>query len=64
MTFHIASRMAFCDPKAIGWSSDSGDILSHEGPLTASQFAHLMNSGVLRSDEEIAAEDRRQAKEG
>lgn len=60
MTYHIAEQMAYSEPKEVGWSSNGNHPMSHDKPLTESQFHFLLACGVLRTDEEVAENDRRE----
>lgn len=62
MSYEIAKRSAFAWPVPVGWSSTGNHPMSHDKPLTESQFYHLLHSGVLRTDEEIKKADRRERK--
>lgn len=64
MKFEIARQVAFAQPVPVGWSSNGDHPMSHDKPLTEQQFLHLRNCGVLRSDKEVRAADKREREEG
>lgn len=56
----IAQQVAYAAPKRVGWSSNGDHPMSHDKPLTESQFLFLLHCGVLRTDEEVEAADKRE----
>lgn len=55
--FSIARQCAFAKPVAVGWSSTGNHPMSHDAPLTESQFYNLLHCGVLRTNAEITEAD-------
>lgn len=58
--FSVARRMAFAEPTPVGWSSMGDHPMSHDKPLTERQWLFLLHCGVIRTDKEIKAADKRE----